>query len=99
MNRRRNRSSLRKQLDVTLFRSPTRKSGTGGQPHSKKVGPAVFFVFEYGEEFLRIESISKVGDSLRTLDLKQGSVRDAVRAFEGGKVTALYESDAARVYQ
>ncbi len=53
----------------------------------------------YGEEFLRIESISKVGDSLRTLDLKQGSVRDAVRSFEGGKVTTLYESDAARDYR
>ena len=53
----------------------------------------------YGEDFLRIESIAKVGDSLRTLDLKQSAVRDAVRAFEGGKVTALYESDAARDYQ
>ncbi len=54
---------------------------------------------QYGEEFLRIESVAKAGDLLRTLDLKHANVRDAVRAFEGGKFTALYESDAARDYR
>lgn len=44
------------------------------------------------------ESIAKVGGALRALDLKEVGVREAVRAFEGGKVTALYESDAARDY-
>lgn len=52
----------------------------------------------YGREFLRIESIAKAGDTLRALDLKEAGVREAVRTFEGGKVTALYESDAARDY-
>jgi hypothetical protein len=37
-------------------------------------------------------------DSLRVLDLKDEKVRQAVRDFEGGKVTALYESAAARAY-
>ena len=37
-------------------------------------------------------------DSLRVLDLKDEKVRAAVRSFEGGKVTALYESGAARDY-
>lgn len=37
-------------------------------------------------------------NSLRVLDLKDQNVRAAVRSFEGGKVTALYESDAARAY-
>lgn len=53
---------------------------------------------QYGNEFLRIESVAKAGESLRTLDLHDAKVREAVRAFEGGKVTALYESDAARDY-
>ncbi len=53
---------------------------------------------EYGNEFLRMESVAKAGDDLRTLDLQDPTVREAVRDFEGGKVTALYESDAARDY-
>lgn len=53
---------------------------------------------QYGSEFLRIESIAKAADALRVLDLKEPSVRAAVRSFEGGKVTALYESEAARDY-
>jgi hypothetical protein len=47
---------------------------------------------------LRIESVAKAGAGLRTLDLQDPKVREAVRAFEGGRVTALYESDAARGY-
>jgi type III restriction enzyme len=54
---------------------------------------------DYGDEFLRIESIAKVGDALRVLDLKDAAVREAVRSFEGGKVTALFESAAARDYR
>ena len=54
----------------------------------------------HGDEFVRIESVARVGDgSLRSLDLTESSVREAVRAFEGGKVTALYESQHARPYQ
>lgn len=37
-------------------------------------------------------------DSLRVLDLSEPSVRAAVVAFDGGTVTALYESEAARPY-
>lgn len=51
-------------------------------------------------EFVQIESISKVIDGrLRVLDLLDDGVRQAIRAFEGGKVTALYESAIARDYQ
>lgn len=52
----------------------------------------------YGDEFVRIESVAKAGDVLRVIDLKEPSVRATVRSFEGGKVTALYESNAARDY-
>jgi hypothetical protein len=36
--------------------------------------------------------------SPRPLDLTEVSVRDAVRASEGGKVTALHRSDVAKPY-
>ena len=53
----------------------------------------------HGDAFVRIELVARVGDgSLRSLDLTEASVRDAVRAFEGGKVTALYESSTAKPY-
>ncbi len=52
----------------------------------------------YASELLRIESVAKAGAGLRTLDLQDPKVREAVRAFEGGRVTALHESDAARGY-
>lgn len=52
---------------------------------------------DFGDEFLRIESIAKSPDgTLRVLDLNEAKVRDAVRSFEGAKVTALYETDVAR---
>jgi superfamily II DNA or RNA helicase len=57
------------------------------------------FAADHGETFVRIESISQADDgSLRVLDLKDSAVRDAVMAFEGGKVTALYESPDAKPY-
>jgi type III restriction enzyme len=53
-----------------------------------------------GGRYIRIESIAKVKDGrLRSLDLLDAKVRDAVRTFEGGKVTALYESASATDYQ
>jgi hypothetical protein len=54
----------------------------------------------FGERYIRIESIAKVTDGrLRSLDLLDAKVREAVRKFEGGKVTALYESASATDYQ
>jgi hypothetical protein len=54
----------------------------------------------FGHRYVRIESIAKVTDGrLRSLDLLEAKVRDAVRKFEGGKVTALYESAFAADYQ
>lgn len=74
-------------------------------PHGDHLADAKFklraladYADQYGEEFLRIESVAKADDKLRVLDLKDEKVRAAVRDFEGGKVTALYESDAARDY-
>ena len=53
----------------------------------------------HGDEFVRIESVAKAADdSLPLLDLTEFAVRDAVRVFEGGKVTALCESTVAKPY-
>jgi type III restriction enzyme len=55
---------------------------------------------KFSDRYIRIESIAKVTDGrLRSLDLLDARVRDAIRKFEGGKVTALYESAHAADYQ
>jgi type III restriction enzyme len=57
------------------------------------------FAENYGDRFLRVQSIAEDEDgNLRSLDLLDEDVRVAVRDFEGGKVSALYKSDAAEFY-
>lgn len=58
------------------------------------------FADQHGGHFLRIQSIAKAADgTLRVLDLLDADVRAAVRGFEGGRVSALYESGHARPYK
>ena len=53
----------------------------------------------HGDRYVRIESISKTeAGELRVLDLKDEVVRDAVRAFDGGRVTPLYDHVVSRLY-
>jgi len=53
----------------------------------------------FGDQYVRIESVARLTDGrLRVLELKDEKVRIAVRAFEGGSITALYESNNARDY-
>ena len=57
------------------------------------------FAERFGGRFVRIESVAKVEDgSLRVLDLGDPAVRAEVLAFQGGKVTALYQSEHSRPY-
>jgi hypothetical protein len=57
------------------------------------------FAERYGERFLRIQSVAKVSDgTLRVLDLLDSNVRQAVRRFEGGKVSPLYSSENSTPY-
>ncbi len=57
------------------------------------------FAERFGGRFVRIESVAKVEDgSLRVLDLGDPDVRAEVLAFQGGKVTALYQSEHSRPY-
>jgi hypothetical protein len=57
------------------------------------------FADKHGNVFLRIQSIAETGDgTLRSLDLLEPGVRQAVRNFEGGKVSSLYESEHSTLY-
>jgi type III restriction enzyme len=58
------------------------------------------FAETHGSRFLRIQSIAKAADgTLRYLDLLDADSRKAVRMFEGGKVSPLYESQHSTPYK
>jgi type III restriction enzyme len=64
-----------------------------------KIRALAAFAEQFGDRFVRIESVAKVEDgSLRVLDLADPAVRADALAFEGGKVTALYQSQHSRPY-
>jgi hypothetical protein len=57
------------------------------------------FSERYNKTFLRIQSVSKATDgTLRVLDLLDASTRKAVREFEGGRVSVLYDGQNAIPY-
>ena len=57
------------------------------------------FAERFGAWFVRVESVAKVEDgSLRVLDLADPALRAEVLAFQGGTVTALYQSEHSRPY-
>ncbi len=52
----------------------------------------------HGDDFVRIESITKAKEGLRYLDLAEESVRKIVRSFKGAEVTGLYETNSSAPY-
>jgi type III restriction enzyme len=54
------------------------------------------FAENHGTSYGRIEAVSKIGDTLRVLDITKASVRQAVRSAEDGK--SLYEGSDAINY-
>lgn len=54
------------------------------------------FAEAYGDRFLRIDAVSKVGDELRVLDLKVASVRETVNTAT--TASGLYEGPHAAPY-
>lgn len=53
----------------------------------------------YGDHYVRIESIVKVGDQLRVLDLHDPGIRAEAMEFDGAQVSELYEGSHARDYR
>ncbi len=64
-----------------------------------KLHALAMFAERYSDRFVRVESVARVEDgTLRVLDLADAAARTAVLAFQGAKVTALYESEDSRPY-
>lgn len=91
---------ISKRDDGTLAASIVDPHGDYLADAKAKLRALADFADHHGEQFLRIQSIAKTTDStLRVLDLLEPDVRKAVRDFEGGKITALYESKYATPYE
>jgi hypothetical protein len=99
-------ASLQPDFIVMSHRSDGSLGASIVDPHGDHLADAraklralAAFAESFGDRFVRIESVAKVGDgSLRVLDLAVASVRAGIRAFDGGKVTGLYESEHSRPY-
>jgi hypothetical protein len=86
--------------DSTLAASLVDPHGDHLADAKVKLRALAVFAEEHGSSFLRIQSIAKGADgSLRVLDLSEAGTRAAIRAFEGGKISALYEGSHASVFQ
>jgi type III restriction enzyme len=106
-----NESGKWSSLQVDFLIISKRDNGTLGasivDPHGDHLADAksklralADFADAYGHHFLRIQSVAKVADgTLRILDLLDAKVRSAVRAFEGGKVSPLYQSENSTKYK
>jgi type III restriction enzyme len=86
--------------DGTLAASIVDPHGDHLADAKAKLRALAAFADTYGNRFVRIESVAKANDgTLRSLDLLDENVRQAVRNFEGGRVSALYESQHATLYK
>lgn len=57
------------------------------------------FAETHGSQFVRVVSVAKGSNgTLRSLDLLEPQVREAVRQFGGAKVSALYDTEVAMPY-
>jgi type III restriction enzyme len=91
---------ISKRGDGTLGASIVDPHGDHLADAKSKLRALADFADVYGHLFLRIQSVAKVADgTLRILDLLDAKVRSAVRAFEGGKVSPLYQSDDSTQYK
>ena len=79
----------------------------GDDPHGDHLADAraklralADFADRFSDRFVRVESVAQTdGGTLRVLDLADPAVRADVLAFEGGKGTALYQSEHSRAYR
>lgn len=99
-------ASLQPDFIVVSRRSDGSLGASIVDPHGDHLADAraklralAMFAAQYGDRFVRIESVAKVEDgSLRVLDLGDPVVRADVLGFAGARVTALYESGSSRPY-
>jgi hypothetical protein len=90
---------LSRRTDGTLGASIVDPHGDYLADARAKLQALAVFAERFGDQFVRIESVAKVEDgTLRVLDLGDPAVRAEVVAFQGGKVTTLYQSGHSRPY-
>ena len=98
-----------KSLQVDFIIVSMRQDGTFGasivDPHGDHLSDAkaklralAQFAEQFGHQFVRIETVAEVDGNLRSIDLLDARVRDAVRTFEGGMVSPIYTSDCSALY-
>jgi hypothetical protein len=99
-------SSLQADFVIVSRRDDGSLAAAIVDPHGDHLGDAraklhalADFAERFSDRFVRVESVAQGdGGALRVLDLADPDVRAAVKGFDGAKVTALYQSDAARPY-
>ena len=84
---------ISKRQDGTLAASIVDPHGDHLSDAKAKLRALAEFAEQFRDQFLRIESIAEVSGELRSVDLRDSRIRDAVRAFEGGGVSPLYTSE------
>ena len=89
---------ISKRQDGTLATSIVDPHGDHLADAKAKLRALADFAEQFGDQFLRIVSISEVDGELRYVDLKDDDVREAVRTFEGGGVSPLYTSNCSNPY-
>jgi type III restriction enzyme len=88
-----------RRTDETLGASIVDPHGDYLADARAKLHALAAFADQFADRFVRIESVARVeDDSLRVLDLADPAVRAEVLAFQGGRVTALYQSEHSRPY-
>ena len=90
---------ISKQDDGSLAASIVDPHGDHLADAKAKLRALAEFADEFEDRFVRIESVAKVDGELRALDLLDERAREAVRSFEGGRVSPLYTSTHSRPYQ
>ena len=99
-----NWASLQPDFVVVSRRSDGSLGASIVDPHSDhladsraKLKALVHHAEQYGEEYVRIESLAKNSDGeLVALDLLNPTVREAIRNFGGGQISAIYDSEVAQ---
>ena len=87
-----------KRQDGTLAASILDPHGDHLSDAKAKLRALAGFAEQFGDKFLRIESIADVDGDLRSIDLLDARVRDTVRDFEGGRVSPIYRSNCSNPY-
>jgi len=87
---------ISKRDDGTLGVSIIDPHGDHLADAKNKIKALARYAERFGDQFVRIESITEASDgTLRSLDLKEAPVREAVESFTGAEVGALYEQEAS----